>query len=170
MTEYHPCEKVVRPPVGPELLSRFATLLLKDHVFWAVQEPLRSVVGIHYYFSDLEKGVSRLYACLGEDGCFLGCITGEEIDGVFWGHLFFDIGASALECMALAEPVIVADYAKDGVRLTATEADIPEFNQAAQRVAKRFGFVDMGILPGFKARRGEDCKEFEVRRFRKELR
>jgi len=167
--EYQPCAKVVRPPIGPEILSLFAELILKDHVFWAVQEPLRSVTGIHYYFSDLEKGVSRLYACYGEDEKFLGCITGTETDGVFFGHLFFDVGASALECMTLAEPVIVKDYAKDGIKLVATEAGIPEYNQAAQRVAKRFGFVDMGILPDVVERRGEKNKEFQVRRFRKEI-
>ena len=167
--EYKPCVKVSRPPVGPEVLCKFSSLLLKDHVFWAVQEPLRSLVGCHYYFCDLEKGKSRLYMCLGENDEFLGCVTGEEIDGVFWGHLFFDLGVSALECMTLAEPVIIADYAHDGIVLKATEAAIPEYNQAAQRVAKRFGFVDMGILPGLTVRRGEELKEFQVRRFRKEL-
>lgn len=167
--EYKPCAKVVRPPVGPDILCKFSSLLLKDHVFWAVQEPLRSVVGIHYYFSDLEKGVSRLYACYGEDDSFLGCITGEEIDNVFWGHFFFDHGVSAVECATLAEPVIIEDYAKDGIKLVATEAGIPEYNQAAQKVAKRLGFVDMGILPNVVVHRGEDYKEFQCRRFRKEL-
>lgn len=139
-------------------LFAFEHVLVQDYVFRLIDQRWTSFTGVHYLFSEFEKGKKELYGAFDKMHNVLGFVFGNIEDDSFYGHLMFLRDANALECVNLISSIIKAKH-KD---LKKFIAQIPVNHWAAMRVAKRFGCIESECpdLFFFDGKKMLKCKQF----------
>lgn len=123
----------------------FESIMLEDSIFRSLDEKMTTFTGIHYLFRDFETGSADLFGCFSEDKqdrFLIGFVFGTYMrkNKQFIGHLMLRRKTDALSCVSVIQDLIKSIHPK----CKKLCAEIPVFNKAAMRVAKKFGCVEIG--------------------------
>ena len=161
---------------GNETTLRFLSPYLEQpHIRAGADDLLLAPYGIWNLFIGIRLGRERVYGVFGwsEDNerktpdVFAGFVVGhlDESGTAFENHAFWNRGMSAADCAKLCIPVMKADFAKDGIRVSSVVGYIPDRNRAAKRYASQVGCLDRGLRTDktfVKDGRVFPCREFRL--------
>lgn len=114
----------------PESLAFMAQLFLSEHIMPRLDMPLRTITGIHYFFSDWESGREVVYQA-SEDGK-AGAVWGTVENDQFEIHIAFPLGFDAISALQAILKVL-----PDNIKTLV--GHIPVNNIPAQRLFNFFG-------------------------------
>ena len=158
----------LRLPCDDRTLSIMSELFVQEHIFKVLDMRVKTFIGAHRLFKNIENGYVRVYGAFFQDR-IIGVCFGNIEPGTsdFCTHLAFLRHSKALEgCFACAA-AMVADYAKEGIIVQSIVGYIPEHNKAALRIARFYGCKDYGIDKTKTI--VENCYEIPCRVMKKEL-
>jgi hypothetical protein len=127
-------------------IKLLSDLWVEEHIFNHLDLRLKTYAGVHWLFSEIEKGRFRAYGVFMPDSSFGGCIYGFlEAPDTFQVHLCLRRRVKAAEAFDLFKKELLADYARDGVKVKTIVGRIPACNRAATSFCRRYGAKNMGI-------------------------
>lgn len=158
----------IRLPKDDRTLRLLSDLFVQKHVFPVLDKRVKTFVGAHRLFKNIENGFVRVYGAFYQGRIIGVCFGHLENEHDFCTHVAFCRHSRVLDgCFACADAMI-NEFSQEGVEIKNIVGYIPDYNKAAQRLARRFGCKDHGINENKTI--VEDYYEVPCRVMKKELR
>lgn len=119
-------------------------LLYEEHIYKAVDDRLHDIWVAHQFLQDIESGKTLVFGVF-KDNVFYGCANGELNGDVLTVHAMFRRKTDVAKAALLIEEEIRKYSIESGIVIKTIIGTIPEYNRAALMMAKRAGYIDMGI-------------------------
>ena len=135
-----------RLPKDDRTLRLLSDLFVQKHIFPVLDKRVKTFVGAHRLFKNIESGYVRVYGAFFQDKV-MGVCFGHLEPGTqdFCTHLAFLRHTKALAGCAACADVMVKEYREQGIAIKNIVGYIPDYNRAALRLARLYGCEDCGI-------------------------